>query len=137
MRCATGEAWNSIMFDVARGHSILYQCNEDESFEAMTARGEDPLDFRTPKGCGARYTSFLFFMMFQIMVGQIFLNLFIAIIIDAFFGQNDIAELPIDERAIKSFVNHWSNYDPDANDFMPIDQLHDLMIDLAKDEDTA
>lgn len=85
MRCATGEAWNTIMFDSARSYSILNQCVADESYEAIVARGEDPAEFMSPKGCGSS-VAIGFFVLFQILVGQIFLNLFIAIIIDAFFG---------------------------------------------------
>ena len=27
LRAATGEAWNSLMFDTMRGHGILFQCD--------------------------------------------------------------------------------------------------------------
>ena len=32
MRCATGEAWQLIMFDLARTYSTTYQCREDENY---------------------------------------------------------------------------------------------------------
>ena len=94
VRCSTGEAWNSIMFDASHGRSILYQCNEEETFETIVADGRDPTDTYGPKGCGTGL-SLAFHLLFQIIVSQVFLNLFIAIIIDAFFGQSDLASMPV------------------------------------------
>lgn len=39
MRCSTGEAWNAIMFDSGRGRDILFQCDEEYSYEAYVANG--------------------------------------------------------------------------------------------------
>jgi Ca2+-binding EF-hand superfamily protein len=136
MRCATGEAWNSIMFESARSYSILYQCEEDESYEAIVARGEDPSDHMAPKGCGPTTVAFAFFLLFQLLVGQIFLNLFIAIIIDAFFGQNDLANLPISPRSVEEYANVWSKFDPHATGYMDIQQLSNFLRELALNEDT-
>jgi len=48
MRCATGEAWNSIMFDSSQSHSIMYQCNEDEDYNSIVEDGRDPKDTYGP-----------------------------------------------------------------------------------------
>lgn len=85
MRCSTGEAWNSIMFDSSQSFSILYECKEDEDYYSIIARGDDPEDVYGPKGCGNGF-AVVFHILFQVIVSQVFLNLFIAIIIDAFFG---------------------------------------------------
>lgn len=85
LRCSTGEAWNSIMFDSARPRSILFQCVEDEEYETIVEAGRDPASVDGPKGCGSGF-AIIFHLLFQIIVSQVFLNLFIAIIIDAFFG---------------------------------------------------
>ena len=50
IRCMTGEAWPSIMFDTGRERSILYQCIEDETFETYELR--DPDLIGGPQGCG-------------------------------------------------------------------------------------
>jgi len=131
MRCATGEAWNSIMFESARSRSILYQCVDDESRAAIVERGGDPTDIMSVRGCGPTSFSFTFHLLFQIIVSQIFLNLFIAIIIDSFFGQNDLANLPVQERAIEKFPVHWSKYDPYATGFIKLSDLEELIQDLA------
>ena len=51
-RCVTGEAWNSIMFEVTWSYSILYQCNPDETYDTIVAAGRDPMDWNGPRGCG-------------------------------------------------------------------------------------
>ena len=85
IRCSTGEAWNSIMFDSSQPRSILYQCIENEDYYTIIERGDDPTDTYGPKGCGNPF-AVAFHLLFQVIVSQVFLNLFIAIIIDAFFG---------------------------------------------------
>lgn len=55
LRCSTGEAWNSIMFDSSQQFSILYNCNEGEDFDSIVARGDDPNDLYGPKGCGNNF----------------------------------------------------------------------------------
>ena len=32
IRCATGEDWDLIMFDLARGYSIDFECYADQSY---------------------------------------------------------------------------------------------------------
>jgi hypothetical protein len=89
MRNATGEAWDTIMYDYMRGTSITFQCipnydyydylNNDKTFNA----------------CGNPMISFLFFYSFNIVVSQIFLNLFIAIIIDSFLNQSSAYNMSV------------------------------------------
>ena len=41
IRCCTGEAWNSIMSDLIRQKSILFQCDDsDFNFEDFVLHGE-------------------------------------------------------------------------------------------------
>ena len=55
LRCSTGEAWNSIMFDSAQPRSLLYQCVEEEDYYSIVDRGDDPTDTYGPKGCGTGF----------------------------------------------------------------------------------
>ena len=57
--------------------------------------------------CGSPIASYTFFIVFQILVSQIFVNLFIAIIIDAFLGNSDHFNLPVQKYSIAEFVNIW------------------------------
>jgi hypothetical protein len=79
MRNATGEAWDTIMFDCMRERSITFQCEEYVDYYSWKNNGE------VMNGCGSMI-SILYFYSFTVIVSQIFLNLFIAIIIDSFLG---------------------------------------------------
>ena len=125
MRCATGEAWQMIMFDLARTYSETYQCREDETYSSVMANGGEPF------ACGQPVVAYTFFIIFQILVSQIIVNLFIAIIIDAFLGQSDQFDLPISPYHLYDFVEIWSRYDPEATGFISIHDLEQFIIDLA------
>ncbi len=72
-----------------------------------------------PFGCGSPI-AFGFFLSFQILVSQIFVNLFIAIIIDGFLGQSNQFELPIEQYSLYEFVKIWTKYDSEASGFIRI-----------------
>ena len=59
------------------------------------------------------------------------MNLFIAIIIDAFLGQSDQFKLPIQPYALYDFISLWAQYDPKATGFISICNLESFIIDLA------
>ena len=90
------------MFDSSQPRSILYQCVENEDYYTIIERGDDPTDTYGPKGCGNPFAVY-FHLLFQVIVSQVFLNLFIAIIIDAFFGQTDKQNIPVKEKTIEDF----------------------------------
>ena len=77
------------MFDVARGHSIDFECYDDQSYEDIVAAGGQPFT------CGSQTSAFAFFLLFQVIVSQVFLNLFVAIIIDSFLVQTDLSSSPV------------------------------------------
>lgn len=59
------------------------------------------------------------------------MNLFIAIIVDAFLGQSDHFKLPVQKYSIKEFTNIWSKYDNQATGYIEIEDLESLIIDMA------
>ena len=139
IRCSTGEAWNAIMFESSRSYSVLYQCNEEEDYDSIVADGRDPADTYGPRGCGTDF-AIAFHLLFQIIVSQVFLNLFIAIIIEAFFGQAAAGALfeKLDERTFEGFQRGWAEYDKTATGFITTGQLEKLIVDLASAKyDTA
>jgi hypothetical protein len=78
IRAGTGEDWPSIMFDLSRQRSILFQCSDRQTYEDLVAT-----NMRTNE-CGTRMGSFAFFMAYMILVQLIFLNLFTTVVVDAF-----------------------------------------------------
>jgi hypothetical protein len=80
LRCATGEGWNTIMADTMRERSITFQCDENPTYESIMNNNG------IPNGCGKPLTARVYFFAFMIVVSLIFLNLFIAIVVDTFIG---------------------------------------------------
>lgn len=89
LRSATGEAWDNIMFDVGRSQSILFQCEHNQGYEDL-----DPTNPVTNQ-CGYYWVAITFFVVFIIIVCQIFLSLFIAIIVDSFVNQSQAEDQPV------------------------------------------
>ena len=128
-RCATGEAWNSIMFDSARSRSILFQCRVEENYDSWIAAGGGIYDAFM---CGTPWIAFMYHMSFQIIVSQVFLNIFIAIILDSFGGQTDALNLPVQKNDVEDFVAVWAKYDPHATGFIETAKLEKFMEDVAE-----
>ena len=52
------------MLDSAQPYSLLNQCKEDESYEAMVADGLTPGDPDATRGCGSYGTAVAFHLLF-------------------------------------------------------------------------
>ena len=107
------------MLEATWQRTILYQCNPDEDYNSIVADGRDPHDWKGPRGCGSPVVAYIFFSFFQILVTQVYLNLVIAIIVDAFTGMSAANKLPVDEKLIDAFVKVWGKYDPKGTYFIP------------------
>ena len=82
-------------------------------------------------GCGATPLSGqLFYYSFIIIVTLIFLNLFIAIVLQAFEDTSQDANKLLNPDLLDNFKQCWSKYDPDGSCFMPIDQFPAFMFYL-------
>jgi hypothetical protein len=112
MRCSTGEAWNMLMFDSARPQNIMFQCETDFGYEDYAEA-----NFTTNK-CGPTALALFYFISFQIIISQIFLNLFIAIIVDSFLGQAESAMLPVQPIDIDAFCDTWKEFDGEAKGYI-------------------
>lgn len=76
-----------------------------------------------PKACGSVLYSYAYFLTFNTLVFQIFINLFVAIIIDAFLGQSNQFQLPIQNYSIEEFTDIWAEFDPLATGYISITDL--------------
>ena len=72
-RMSTGEDWQEIMYDCARKRSILFQCVDNQAYEEQQRDGIN--------GCGTPI-AYIYFISYMLVVSLIFLNLFIAIILE-------------------------------------------------------
>ena len=48
------------------------------------------------------------------LINQIFLNLFVAIVVDSFLSQTQAIDLPVQPRDIEMFVETWKDFDNEA-----------------------
>jgi len=123
LRCMTGEAWNSIMADLAtekfQTQSILEQPCVDEM--SVTKSNYPFLEsegfLKTPIQCGDSKVSYVFFTMFIVSVFFIVLNLFIAVIFEGF---EESRQLQVGNM-IQLAMDIWSEYDPNYELILPVD----------------
>jgi voltage-dependent calcium channel L type alpha-1D len=83
-------------------------------------------------GCGNAFVSVLFFYSFNVVVSQIFLNLFIAIIIDSFLGQSQAYGMPVNQADIDDFIEKWQEFDPNGIGTMPCHELEKFVVALSQ-----
>ena len=116
---ATGESWHAIMFDCARQKSVIFDCKVDPQFEDLY--NPETGELETP-GCGNKFTATLFCVLFMFVVSFIFLNLFIAIILESFESSMDDERLQIGESTINKFQDIWrgDKFDPKGTKFIKI-----------------
>jgi len=113
-RISTGESWNSLMHDCYSG-----------------ARCEEPPHL---KECGNSAIAIVFFVSFMIIGSFVFVNLFIAVIIEKLFecdeeeGADDMSVMTHD---LDSFVEAWSRIAPDGSNYIPSVFLPLLLQDVA------
>ncbi|XP_071560308.1 voltage-dependent calcium channel type A subunit alpha-1 isoform X10 [Temnothorax nylanderi] len=106
-RCATGEAWPSIMLDCVKGATC----------DAKAEKG--------PEGCGsniayAYFVSFIFFCSF------LMLNLFVAVIMDNFDYLTRDSSI-LGAHHLDEFVRIWAEYDPNATGKIHYTEMYDML----------
>jgi len=93
LRIATGENWHELLYGLTRHRSMKYLCIYDPTYEdyelATKEFRSDPANKNIDDGlgitvgCGSQ-SAYLYFITFIIIVKLVFLNLFIAIILQGF-----------------------------------------------------
>jgi len=68
------------------------------------------------------------------VVGQIFLNLFIAIIVDTFDELTASFNMPVKRLDIDNFITCWKKYDNDATGYICWRDFDDFIVDLNESE---
>ncbi|XP_033611778.1 voltage-dependent calcium channel type A subunit alpha-1 isoform X2 [Cryptotermes secundus] len=106
-RCATGEAWPSIMLSCIKGRPC------------------DPLAKKPELDCGsnlayAYFVSFIFFCSF------LMLNLFVAVIMDNFDYLTRDSSI-LGAHHLDEFVRIWAEYDPNATGKIHYSEMYDML----------
>ena len=116
MRCATGEEWNLIMYNLAKSDPFNgEECIDDQTYEEMQRDGI--------KGCGTSI-AFLYFISFFIIMSLVIMDLSIGVFIDSLqAATNDENGVVKRDQISDVFLKLWSDYDPNATGWIHVDQL--------------
>ena len=68
------------------------------------------------------------------MVSLVFLNLFIAIILEGFAASASEQKIRVGNECFEAFQRAWRKYDPFASEMMAISNLENLVMDLIVEE---
>ena len=109
VRMATGEAWNSVMYD----------CMIDTDCDAAD-------DCAIGECCGSASAP-LYFITFVIFGSFVTLNLLIAVVLDNFSNNKKEEGVSVTEEHIEEFANGWKKIDPQATGFIPLTRLVSLL----------
>ncbi|KAK9871167.1 hypothetical protein WA026_011449 [Henosepilachna vigintioctopunctata] len=107
-RCATGEAWPSIMLSCVKNKECDPNANKPD-----------------PQSCGsnlayAYFVSFIFFCSF------LMLNLFVAVIMDNFDYLTRDSSI-LGAHHLDEFVRIWAEYDPNATGKIHYSEMYDML----------
>lgn len=115
------------MVDTLRQKEINFDCDPSPTFESIKANGGEP------NGCGSAF-SYLYFVLFTLIVSIIFLNLFVAVILNGFTSSNEEEGISKFKEKIDKVKKVWQEYDPEATGFIYVHQFEEP---LYKVEDLA
>ena len=83
IRICTGEGWNDLMYALSSENTEYNSCSDD-SYGAYAANDFEEIS------CGAnQYLTWLYFISYTFMLTLVFLNLFIAIILQGYFDASN------------------------------------------------
>lgn len=123
---ATGDNWDKIMKATLHNFSIDFQCVANPSYADYAANGFQPV------GCGSVASGLLFFYSYFFLVVLIFLNLFIAIILEGYEETQQKENKLFNQEKLDAFRQVWAQFDPDATTYIRISQLKALLFALGK-----
>ena len=80
------------------------------------------------------FASYFYFMSYMVIVSFIFLNLFIAIILEGFSRASTEDSIRINEDTIAAFTTAWSKYDRNATGMIEFKDIVNIVLDLCEQE---
>lgn len=110
-----------------RQQSIVFECSEEDfDYDVYRENG-----YQTT-GCGSSAAGMVFFMTYFLMVPLIFLNLFIAIILEGFEQTNAKVSSLLQEEDFEKFRDHWALFDNKGTGFIKMTDFSQLMLKLGE-----
>jgi len=124
IRICTGECWNDLMEVLSRQQTPMHFCvTGEQSYTAYMAAGYKA------QGCGVPF-AWLYFISYTFLLTLVFLNLFIAIILDGYFEASSQTGQTLTPCLTAKCLDSWSIYDPDATGIIPMKDFPALMFSL-------
>ncbi|XP_040581847.1 voltage-dependent calcium channel type A subunit alpha-1 isoform X6 [Lepeophtheirus salmonis] len=116
-RCATGEAWPSIMLACEAGK----RCDErNHKYNLTSGKILDP-----EKTCGSSM-SYVYFVSFIFLCSFLMLNLFVAVIMDNFDYLTRDSSI-LGAHHLDEFIRIWAEYDPSAEGRIYYTEMYDML----------
>jgi hypothetical protein len=84
--------------------------------------------------CGNAVAATAFFTSFMVLGAVIFLNMFIAIILEGFEYSQQEESMRINDFILEKFINCWKKYDLLGTSMIDIKDLEELICDLLEEE---
>jgi hypothetical protein len=145
---STGESWNDMMYEVAGASpDKVGTCTADPTYDAGVCAwrkypqsGYDAT-CRQIDGCGS-WVAYPFFLSFSLLISFVFINLFVAVIIEGTSNSSELeagneereAEIGesvgLTEEEYVTFTNEWVKHDTAVVKLINEDGLHRLMAKL-------
>ncbi|XP_037797809.1 voltage-dependent calcium channel type A subunit alpha-1-like [Penaeus monodon] len=108
-RCATGEAWQSIMLSCIKGRP----CDPDA------------LKNNSMKTCGSN-VAYMYFVTFIFLCSFLMLNLFVAVIMDNFDYLTRDSSI-LGAHHLDEYIRIWAEYDPNATGRIHYTEMYDML----------
>ena len=106
IRCATGEAWPSIMLSCEAGRP----CDPRALKSQLNLTMSQAIDMAQNKTCGSTLT-YAYFVSFIFFCSFLMLNLFVAVIMDNFDYLTRDSSI-LGAHHLDEFIRIWAEYDP-------------------------
>ena len=122
IRIATGENWNVLMIALSRQNEPNFDCKETPTYQDFVDAGYEP------QGCGSSAVTQVYFISYIFLVGLIFLNLFIAIILQGYYQTTELEKQVVNSEIMARYKDAWAEYDPEATGYIEASKFADLML---------
>lgn len=122
-KSAGGEDWNLILADTVRRSQPDDVCFEISTYEEYLEYGLN--------GCGG-ISGYFFIIIYQLLIGMIMLNLFVAVVLQGFDNLTKHENSPVKPFDMEKFTEVWQNYDPKATKFIKARKLPFFLLTLPK-----
>lgn len=138
LRVSTGENWDGVLLDSVAYQQPNFVCYPILNYYDYERYGIEKtiILYKINKnnilgmmGCGTSW-AYLYYIIFEVFFTMVFMNLFIAVVLEGFYQSHIEYDLHISENHLTQFKAIWKKYDPNAIGFIHINHLEDLLLNL-------